>query len=298
MADFSIGEAVASGFRLVRREPLAIVVWGGVYLLLNIVPQFLIWFSVWPEFSVLLAQSPDKAMSADALAGLQARMLGLQPIIWIATAAMFALLYGAIYRAVLEPENRGSFYLRLGAQELWLLLSSLVLVVLAVIVIIVVAIPVVMVAGATGGATHFSPAAGLAMLAAAAVVIWLMLRFSMVTPMAFSERRFVLMESWRLTKGHTLKILGVLASLVGIVLGIEIVLAIAAMFLLVPWLTAGEGALTTLLSDPDRLVRVAMPFVIVGCAVVSLVAAAFYAFIAAPYATIYARLAAREPETA
>ena len=133
--------------------------------------------------------------------------------------------------------------------------------------------------------------------AAAAVVVWLMLRFSMVTPMAFSERRFVLLDSWRLTRGHTLKILGVLASLVGIILAIEIVFGIAAMVLLLPWITAGEGALMTMLSDPDRLVRVAMPFVIVGCVVASLVAAALYAIIAAPYATIYARLTAPDAET-
>lgn len=298
MADFSIGEAVASGFRLVRREPLAIAAWAGVYLLLSIAPQLLLWLSVWPEFSALLAQAPGKEPDPAAFAGLQARMLGLQPIIWITTLAMYTLLIGAIYRAILEPENRGFFYLRAGRQELWLLLSSLVLMVLFIVVVIVLTIPVVVVAGVSGDSRDLSPATWLAMLAAAAVVVWLMLRFSMVTPMAFSERRFILLESWRLTQGHTLKILGVLASLVGIILAIEIAIGIAAMALLLPWITAGEGALMTLLSDPDRLVRVVMPLVIVACVVGSIVTAALYAVIAAPYATIYARLTAPDAETA
>ena len=49
------------------------------------------------------------------------------------------------------------------------------------------------------------------------VVIWVSLRLSMAAPMTFAERKLRIFESWELTKGHTLSLLGVgfLISLIG-----------------------------------------------------------------------------------
>jgi phosphatidylglycerol:prolipoprotein diacylglycerol transferase len=61
---------------------------------------------------------------------LQSNMVVLQAVNYLCTIASQAVLTGAVLRAVLEPENSRGFYLRIGRQELWLALVSLVFVVL------------------------------------------------------------------------------------------------------------------------------------------------------------------------
>ena len=287
MAGFRGDRAVASGFRLIGREPLAVLAWAAVYLALGILPQA----AIWPKMAQLMRTSGGE-MDPRVLAELNAAMLGYQPVIWLCSILMYTLLYGAIYRAILEPENRRYFYLRLGMQELWMLLSSAVVLILGVIAIIIAAIPIGIVGSAAGqGAT------GLTFLLGCAVFLlffWLAMRFALAGVMAFAQGRFVLLGSWRLTKGHGLKMMGVAVLLLCIVLGVELVFGVAAFLSLYPMINGGEAALTKALGDPATLVSRWAPWIVVLCLLGSIVVAAFYAVLAAPWASIYRDLTAGE----
>jgi hypothetical protein len=281
MAGFGGGKAVASGFRLIAREPLAILAWAGVYLVLGILPQV----GIWPQMARLMQTSGE--MDQRMLAELNAAMLGYQPVIWLCSILMYTLVYGAIYRAILEPDNRRYFYLRLGMQELWMLLSSAVVLILGVIAIFIVAIPIGIVGSLAG---QGASATGLTFLLGCAVfllVFWLAMRFALAGVMAFAQRRFVLLESWRLTRGHGLKMMGVAFALFCIVLGVELVFGLAVFLSLYPMINGGEAALTKALGDPTTLVTRWAPWIVVLCLVGSIVIAAFYAVLAAPWASIY-----------
>ena len=282
MAGFGGGNAVASGFRLIRREPLAIVAWAGVYVVLGLLPQV----GLWPKMAALIkaaGQEPDQRL----LAELNASMAAYQPVIWICSILAYTLLYGAIFRAILQPDDRRYFYLRLGKPELWMLLSTAALLVLVLIAIFVVAIPVGIV-GAMGG--QGAGATGLMFLLVAAVFLlffWLAMRFALTGPMAFAERRFVLFGSWRLTKGHGLKMMGVAFVLFCIVIAVELVVGVAAFAAFYPVISGGEGAMARMLGDPATLLARWAPWIVAACLVGSLVVAAFYAVLAAPWASIY-----------
>jgi hypothetical protein len=289
MAGFGGGKAVASGFRLIAREPLAVLAWAGVYLVLGILPQA----AIWPKMAQLM-QTSGGELDERMLAELNASMLAYQPVIWLCSILMYTLVYGAIYRAILEPDSRRYFYLRLGMQELWMLLSSAVVLILGIIAIFIAAIPIGIV-GASAG--QGAGATGLTFLLACAVFLlffWLAMRFALAGVIAFAQRRFVLLESWRLTRGYGLKMMGAAFVLFCMVLGVELVFGLAAFLSLYPMLNGGEAALTKALSDPETLVRRWAPWLVVLCLLGSIVVAAFYAVLAAPWASIYRDLTGGE----
>lgn len=289
MAGFGGGKAVASGFRLIRREPLAVVAWAGVYLVLGLLPQV----GLWPKMAAMMQAAGEEA-DPRLLAELNASMAAYQPVIWVCSILAYTLLYGAIFRAILQPDDRRYVYLRLGKAELWMLLSSAALVILAVIAIIVVAIPVGIL-GSMGG--QGAGATGLTFLLGFAVFLlffWLAMRFALTGPMAFAERRFVLFDSWRLTKGHGLKMMGVAFALFCIVMAVELVVGVAAFFAFYPTISGGEAALARMLGDPATLLTRWAPWILAACLVGSLVVAAFYAVLAAPFASIYRDLTGGE----
>lgn len=282
MAGFGGGKAVAAGFRLIAREPLSVLAWAGVYLLLGILPQA----AIWPKIAQLMRTSGG-GLDERMLAELNASMLGYQPVIWLCSILMYTLVYGAIYRAILEPENRRYFYLRVGMQELWMLLSSAVVLILGVIAMFITAIPIGVVGAAAG---QGAGATGLTFLLGCAVFLlffWLGMRFALAGVMAFAQRRFVLLESWRMTRGHGLKMMGVALALFCIVLGVELVFGLAAFLALYPMINGGEAAMTKALGDPETLVTRWGPWIVALCLLGSIVIAAFYAVLAAPWASIY-----------
>lgn len=289
MAGFGGGKAVASGFRLIRREPLAILAWAGVYLVLGLLPQV----GLWPKMAEL-ARASAGAPDSRVVAEVNAAVMAYQPVIWLFSILTYTLLYGAIFRAILQPDDRRYFYLRLGKGELWMLLSSAALVILAGVAILVVAIPVG-VLGAMGG--QGAGARGLTLLLGLAVFLlffWLAMRFALTGPMAFAERRFVLFDSWRLTKGHGLKMMGVAFALFCIVVAVELVVGLAAFLAFYPTISGGEAAWAKMLGDPATLVARWAPWIVAICVLGSVLVAAFYAVLAAPWASIYRDLSGGE----
>jgi len=307
MADFSAGEAITSGFRLIGRNPAAILWWAGVRILVGFLPPALALWAVAPDligfYQQMLRQAAEHAhVSPDmsAFLGLQSRLAILQPITLISLLVNASLVMGAIYRGVLYPQERRFGYLRFSMREVWLGLVIAVLYVAFVILCVVAAIVagVSVVAAATsvqhGGGGAGGIVAGVIILAAAAAVIWLIARFCLALPLSFDARTFAIGESWELTAGHALKIILTGLAVFVILLLVELVFAGLLLGVIVGAVTHGAGLTSFLHMNPADMVRRVLPWVPLWIIAGSLVGAAFYAILAAPLADIYRQLTRSE----
>lgn len=288
MRSFSWSRAFGAGFTLIGREPVAILWWALAYFVLALLPQFAIAGAMWPTIGqVIRSASEGGQPDSDTLMAMQANMPLFQLVSILTTLVSTTVLLSAIYRAVLEPENRRFGYLRLGAQELWVGITVVVLYVALILAIIVVAIPFGIVGFILDRAVgHW--AAVVVALAACALLFWLMLRFSLATLVAFAERRFDIGASWTLTAGQAGKLF-----LVMLVIGLLVM--VAEMILLGIGMAAvgGVAAATGLMEgmgDPGRILSHFWPVILVGTLVTSLLGAVAFAVFVAPFAEVYKEL--------
>lgn len=193
-----IGRTIGAGFRLIGRQPIAFAVW----TVLNI---------------ALLAGSQLSA-------GLAMRMIGNAELMGATgpTAIMVPaygvsfvqiviqlVLWAAVYRAVLKPEDSAFAYLRLGADEARLFVLGLVTLLVSIALMIV---PFVLIFAFTASmvATNAGPEAAIGMAGIAFLCMLLILpafifigvRFALAWPLTVMRGQVVLGEAWRLSRRH------------------------------------------------------------------------------------------------
>jgi hypothetical protein len=240
MSDFSIGDAVGSGFGLISKRPLSVLAWAVVYLALAMAPALAHFEAVQPAWSGMMRSILDGWASGhppdlESLQSYSQQMRG-DGFVWLAMlggALATAILTAAIFRSVLEPRNTSFASLRFGAQELWLLLLGVVLYILFVAICVAagilagILIAVAAVAGHGVGGNGGGWIAGILVgVCAMALVAWIFLRWSLAAPLTFADKQFRLFESWNLTKGRAWKLLGLTVVMILIVIGLEIAIAI------------------------------------------------------------------------
>jgi hypothetical protein len=199
MRPLSPYEASGEGFRLIRREPKAMIAWS------------LLWFGTFTSAAWIVAAGKPVAAhrvgQADTLSGVADRfgpfggfLVCLFLMVWLVTAV------GA-FRAVLRPGERRWFYLRLGADELRLGILTATACLVAIpfggataYLVFVVANPFM----------HLLPeaTAGVGVLATVWLDVWLGVRLSLIAVETFSERRFHLTAYWPVTSGRFWYLLG------------------------------------------------------------------------------------------
>jgi hypothetical protein len=303
MANFSFAEAMGAGFKILGRRPLAVLIWAVAYLLLVAGPGLALSAWVLPQMIAALREAAPHALagqapvSAEAIA-LRSNFLVLEVLLWLMQLVVHSVLMGAIFRAVLTPDESRWSYLRLSRQELWLGLTNLVFTVVAAIMILTLFIPlgiglrVGMTAARSG---HVPGPASLPMLLAIAgvglaVIVWLLLRLCLALPMAFATRRFALYESWGLTRGHVLKIFGVILVLAVIIWLFEFATLRAGGTYMVSQLLGGANAPSTVKGSMSDILRHLAPAFLAAIALGSLVAMIVYTVVMAPIASIYQQL--------
>jgi hypothetical protein len=308
MATFSIGEAFGAGFRLVGRKPLTVYGWGLALLVLGALPVLaaLAWLA--PDFIRLVREAEASSGQADTQAEM-ARLMAVQSKFIVAQGALFlsdlaarAIVVGAVFRAVLSPDDRRFAYLRLSAKEVWLGLMTVSLSILAVISMLVLFTGLAILGGILYLLLKDAGDAPLVfcMLAGGAAVLiaatWLMVRLSLVLPMTFDEGGFPIAEAWTLTRGQGWKLFG-LALAVGLVV---VVIALVLQGLI---LGGFLGALGVQLGEPSKMTSqferaianwktTLLPWILVFAAVAPAIAGAFTAVAYAPFAEAYRQLKA------
>ena len=300
MAGFSIGEAVGAGFRVIREHPTAVLMWGLAYFVVTMAPMLAVGATMISDFAQLSEVAPSDAPSLEAFMTLQAKMMLLQAVQFVSTVAGAVILYGAIFRVVLEPQDKQHWYLRVGRQEMWLAFAYTVAMTLAIMAMFAAMIPVSiagMVVGTTGGG-----AASWAVLVAAGIGVfgvcaWASIRLALAFPMTFAEQKFRMFESWDLTRGHAGRMATTFLIIIGLILLIElIVLVLFAVFGLmvlamvgvtIPWGQGPEAQIAPPHGGWAPFLFVAIP----GAALaLSIVSAGLHAISVAPLAYVYRQL--------
>jgi hypothetical protein len=221
--------AVGAGFTLIAQRPVSVLVWGLVYILISFAPVAVLLAGSLPEiiagYREMLAD--PESMAAGPPAAL-AKLRGLQGLQLLCGLAAVAIVYTAIFRAVLRPEQSSSFSLRFGMDEFRVAGVAAVLYIFMIVAIVALvlvgAIIGVAAAAASGGAPSAVGILVIVLLALAAVIalIYLGGRLAMALPMTVAQGKFRLFEAWTLTRGYGWKLVGVFLLLVLIVIGIEI----------------------------------------------------------------------------
>ena len=196
MKPLSPYRAASEGFRLIWREPKAVCAWVGL------------WFATFSAAAWLVAASrrtAAPALGADADLGAIAHRFGpfgalvmlLFLVVWLVTAV-------AAYRAVLRPDERRWFYLRLGADEARLAFLTFVAFGAAIAfggapayLVLILASPLM---SAVPALTRYIASGGA--LVTVWLDVWLGVRLSLIAVETFSERRFHLTSYWPVTGGR------------------------------------------------------------------------------------------------
>ncbi len=295
---FSIGEALASGFRLTKRRPLQVWAWGVV----SVAPSLLVGALMLRLFGAMTLEDmasdePSAAMIAQmiqfqALSGL-ANIL--QALIWVVVTA-------AIFRAVLFPERPAPFAgLRIGMDEVRVAVVGLALIVGFYAAAIVIAL----VAFAVGVGLWFvseaaAVAVGLLVALAAGLAVWcVILRACLIMPASVALGDFAFVQGWKLSKGQVLRLLGLSLAIIAVMLAIE--LALLAVIAVVLFLVAGLNvfSLAAMLENgapPTVNWGVLIPWALVAFVPLSWLQGFLSTVMMAPYAEACRSLLAQAPQ--
>jgi hypothetical protein len=209
---FSATDAALEGFKITRGRPAAVLAWAGAFLALPFVVHAL---------AIVVIGGPRLEAWAELkpfATPTQEQVTKLWPIIFetaligaLVSLPVLGLLYASIDRAVLRPDEGAFAWLALGADEArqiavlfcYALVQSATLLGGFIGATILLGLPLSFL-GAPGAfiATFFGAFAALALTA------WVGVRLSLGPPATFDQRRFVLFESWAMTRGRFWELLG------------------------------------------------------------------------------------------
>jgi len=234
MAEISIGGAVGSGFGIITRRPGAVLLWGALQvgfvaaMFGLMAPMFATIFHAAQQGAAAQASGAAAPPPPDPTAMMPQMIMfqGLSYLMNLVQLLLNAVLYCAVWRAVIHPEQSRWGYLRVGAAELFFLIivfgASMALGMGMVILII----PFAVIIGILV-ATHLIPVAIIVgivgLVALFLALIYFGMRFSLVGPMLVEDGKFHLFESWTLTRGHVGQLFAIALAMIGIVFICELV---------------------------------------------------------------------------
>jgi hypothetical protein len=211
MTPFSASDAALEGFHLIRRRWRVVLGWAG-FILLSLI--------------MIVVLTAVLSVVATAVGGGQTArnpVLGLAGVI-VLLCALFtqAIVAAGVFRLETRPDEPAFMHLRLGRDELRLLLVWVITITGAWVV--------GWVAAMVG---HLVGAGGaLIELLALVLAIYFGLRFALAAPVSFAEGRVDFIRAWRLSRGRVLGLLGMTAlslCLIGLVMvTVFVALAVAA----------------------------------------------------------------------
>ena len=207
MAEFSASDTAFTGFRVVAERPWAVAIWAALQFVFALMLQLFIAYSDGPAFTrAARVTLPSPGEDPSAQLELYRQVAPTYLVVVIASLVLNAVVYAAMNRAVLRPQESRFGYLRLAADELRQLGLFAIFVGLGIATylgLIIVTVVLTVIIGLVAGEGVALPL-GLAFLAIAVVcaVAFLAVRLSLASPMTFETRRIDLVGAWRMTQGR------------------------------------------------------------------------------------------------
>lgn len=205
---FSITHAAFEGFRVMRRAPLAVVMWGVTYFVALALILAAAGAAVVSMIQGFEGAHNDPAATMAVMGSVLTIYLIAIPLFLIVASIIVA----ATCRAVLAPNKPGFFYMRLGGAEFRLMGAYLVVAIAAIVGLMLVGMLFALVAGgaflASGGAQPgAAPSPAIALFyplyfGAVITYVWVSVRLSLLGPITVAEGRFALGRAWAATKGR------------------------------------------------------------------------------------------------
>jgi hypothetical protein len=280
---FSATEAAFEGFKITRGRPVAALAWAAVQLVFVVLQRVALIWLLGPQIQALTPVHLFSQIPSDDLT----RLTGLTFEFLLVDLVLFVLFYGVLFaaveRAVLRHGEGGPGWLRLGGDELRQIavLFCFSLVLLAIYL-------AVGTLGSVIGAVLFSGlgAAGaflglsLGLVVAVVVVVWVGVRLSMALPATFDRRRFVLFDTWTLTRGRFWPLLGayIVAWLMSLLVTVLVVFIGYAIADLLPGAAGGNATTFGALLTPGGIIEILFTALAGGLTTPILLAPAVYAY--------------------
>ena len=252
MTAFSPMTAATEGLRVIRREPVALLGWIGIWVLALVV--------VTVVQLLTIDHQPTPAPGRNGTAALVARFGPFWPLLVTTIFVLLMMTTSTLFRAVLTPTEHGWHLFKLGGDEIRLaivtLASTFVLVAFGSVpslILFLFAKPILAAVPASGELV--------VLLGTAATVFidaWIGVRLSLAPVHTFAEGRFHVLGYWRLTRGNFWRLL---LSYFYLALQIVVVFIAVAMGLFL----VGQLAAVIAAGRLDILGRVAL-FALVGVA--------------------------------
>ncbi|HSV02104.1 MAG TPA: hypothetical protein VLI41_02770 [Phenylobacterium sp.] len=192
MAAFSSSDAAIEGFRVIGARWRVLVGWS-LFNLIALVALLVVLVVAVAAVSALAASDETAQTAGGAIGGV---------IVGLGELLVQVMLVSGLFRMELRPEAPGFLHLRIGRDEMRVLG--------ALLLVIVAAIPLALVlAAAVAAGARVSPALALLVALVGATIFYgVLLRFGLVSPIAFAEARLSLVESWRRTRGQFWALVG------------------------------------------------------------------------------------------
>ncbi|PIB96351.1 hypothetical protein [Caulobacter sp. X] len=202
-------DAALEGLRTMRRKPLTVLAWAAFSLVMLPILGLIAKIVLGDEGRTALAGRVGSADPRELL-DLVTHLGGAMVLLIALALVLGAVLQAAIIRSVIEPDNDRLAYLRLGREEVQLLIVSLITWAAALGVTVIPSGAVVLGAALLSGAA----AGWFATLGALAVIglsLWVAVRLSLLGPHAFSHHHIDVRAAWIQTHGQFFRLLAMFA---------------------------------------------------------------------------------------
>ncbi len=293
MASFSATDAGLVGFKVARENPMAVVAWALISLA-STVTASVIMASLAGTAMTELREISGQAAEADpeAMLAIYGRLAPAFLLILPISLIFTGILYAAANRLVLRPSDGGFGGLKLGGDEvrqIWALVLAF-LVIMGVYFAFALGVVIVAFLGGMVSPVLGGLMAVLAGLMALAGLVWVSLRLSLISPIAFATGKVSLAESWKMTKGHVWPLLG--AYVLAVVMGIIVSVLVMAVFFGFAALAFGFKEAGAVVMNPDMssLSALVSPLMITYFLVNAVTSALTSMIFVCPAAVIYQQL--------
>jgi hypothetical protein len=226
---FQIDEALADGFRLIRRRPGSVFAWG-VVLALPVLLSAIVMIDLLMTIG-LEAMAENADASPQALAAMM-RMQAWSMLINVVQLIGYVLIIAAICRAVLWPERApGRFFdLRVGMDEARVAVAGLAVMagcygVMLVVLLLAFAFGAAFWMVSETAAVVLGVAVGLAGIVG---IVWAGLRTSMIMPLSIASQDFAFVAGWKMTKGRVGMLLGLFVATLAVTFLVHVLFLIVA----------------------------------------------------------------------